>query len=142
MTTSTQQGKVLVVDDDRMVADLLAHIFARADYDARVVYNAEAALDALSDWTPDVAVIDVVLPGMNGVGLAASLELFCPDCRILLFSGDERTPNLLKDSPTHDAEYQTLVKPVHPEKLLAEIGQLLAADQKAAAKEPPTSTID
>src|ERR1035437_9157359 len=69
----TSGRKILIVDDERTIADTLALIFATNGYEARTAYSAEQALEMLDEWRPDLAVIDVVLPGMNGIEFAIFL---------------------------------------------------------------------
>lgn len=64
------QHKVLIVDDERLIADTLATIFRQAGYLGSAAYSAEAVLDSASTWSPNLAILDVVLPGMNGIELA------------------------------------------------------------------------
>ena len=81
------------------IADTFAIIFSNEGYEARAVYSAEQALELISDWLPNLAVIDVRLPGMNGIDLAIRLRADYPDCRLSLFSGQASTADLLELAP-------------------------------------------
>jgi DNA-binding response OmpR family regulator len=64
---------VLIVDDERTIADTLALIFStRCGYETRAVYTAEEAMNMLAEWSPDLAIVDVVLPQMNGIDQSVS----------------------------------------------------------------------
>ena len=65
--------RVLIVDDERTIADTLVLIFSANGYETRASYSAEQALEIIADWLPDLAILDVVLPKMNGVDLAILL---------------------------------------------------------------------
>ena len=67
--------RVLNVDDERTITDTLALIFTGNGYDARKAYSAEQAVDFIAEWRPDLAILDVVLPVMNGIDLATLLRL-------------------------------------------------------------------
>lgn len=121
--------RVLVVDDERSISDTLAKIFATNGYEARVAYTAEQAREISAGWLPDLAIIDVVLPGMNGLELAHLLTVQCPGCRFLLFSGDTRTADLLADAATKGYAFDILAKPVHPTVILEAAEKLLALSQ-------------
>jgi two-component system OmpR family response regulator len=121
-----QTFKVLIVDDEHTIADTFVEIFAHAGYAARAAYSAEAALAEAREWNPHAAIIDVVLPAMNGLGLAAALEVYCPECQILFFSGQETTPELLRAARTMEMNHPVLEKPIHPETLLDELKALLS----------------
>src|SRR5580700_10876837 len=70
MPIQIEKRRVLIVDDDRSVADTLSVVFSYNGYLARAVYSAEEALAIAPDWRPDLAVLDVELPGMDGIVLA------------------------------------------------------------------------
>jgi len=74
---STDALSILVVDDNRDAADTLAMLFRLAGHDVRVAYDGPTALDHLRDWEPDVAVLDLVLPKLDGYTLAARLRQAC-----------------------------------------------------------------
>jgi CheY-like chemotaxis protein len=113
---------VLIVDDERVVADTLGIVFSKAGYDARAAYSAEEALALIPVWTPQLAIIDVYLPGMNGIDLAIRLKAEYPQCRISLFSGDPGTGDLLAAS---GQPFEVTAKPVSPSEMLAIASQLL-----------------
>jgi DNA-binding response OmpR family regulator len=80
MSSPIELKRVLFVDDERLIADTLAIIFSSQGYETRAVYCAEQALELISDWLPHLAIIDVQLPGMNGIDLAIRLKAEYPDC--------------------------------------------------------------
>jgi CheY-like chemotaxis protein len=110
--------KILIVDDSRVIADTLVIIFKDAGYDARAASSAEEALELIVDWHPDLAILDVVLPKMNGITLAILLRAKCPNCRIALSSGNPVTTDLLAAATASGHAFEVLAKPVHPETLL------------------------
>ena len=66
--------KVLIVDDEHTIADTLDAIFSASGYETRTSYSAEQALEIVVEWQPDLAILDVVLPKMNGIDLAIFLK--------------------------------------------------------------------
>ena len=118
------QHKVLIVDDERLIADTLTEIFRKAGYMSRAAYSAEAALDQAAAWSPRLAILDVVLPGMNGIELARWLKQACPDCHVLLLSGQHVTHDLLVAEKASDT-WTALPKPTPPGELLALAAELL-----------------
>ena len=130
-----QKRRVLIVDDERVIADTLTAIFSSSGYETRAAYSAEQALQVLSDWHPDLAILDVVLPLMNGIELAVVLVAQCPDCRLLLFSGQSVTTDLLAAAATKGHNFDVLAKPVHPTVLLETALGLLTANQANQAAE-------
>ena len=65
---------VLIVDDHRDSADILALLLRLHGHEARVAYNGEQALTAVRDWQPEAAVLDVVMSGLDGIELAARMR--------------------------------------------------------------------
>jgi CheY-like chemotaxis protein len=114
MSISFEPKRVLFVDDERLIADTLAIIFSSQGYETRAVYSAEQAFELISDWLPNLAVIDVRLPGMNGIDLAIRLRAEYPDCRVSLFSGQASTSDLLERARQNGHSFDIIAKPVPP----------------------------
>ena len=99
-------------------------IFSKAGYHARSAYSAEEALELIPGWHPDLAIIDVILPKMNGVDLCIQINAESPDCRVALLSGASATSDLLAAAPN---SFEVLAKPIHPREMLALASRLLNA---------------
>jgi CheY-like chemotaxis protein len=125
MSSPIETKRVLFVDDERVIADTLAIIFSNQGYVTRAVYSAEQALELMSDWLPDLAIIDVLLPGMNGIDLAIRLKAEYPNCRLSLFSGQASTSDLLELARQNGHSFEILAKPVAPGEFLAYASHLL-----------------
>ena len=125
MSSPIEPKRVLFVDDERVIADTLAIIFRNQGYVTRAVYSAEQALELMSDWLPDLAIIDVLLPGMNGIDLAIQLKAEYPDCRLSLFSGQALTGDLLELARQNGHSFDIFAKPIPPAQLLAQASHLL-----------------
>src|SRR5271165_141722 len=122
MTDNGQKGYrpvVLVVDDESAIADTLAEILSRSGYAAVPVYDAESALDSALLMPPEMLIADVMLPGESGIDLAIKIRRIFPDCRILLFSGQAATSDLLVSANRAGHKFELIAKPVHPKDLLA-----------------------
>ncbi|HTJ80572.1 MAG TPA: response regulator [Polyangiaceae bacterium] len=85
--------RVLVVDDDPAVRDMLSRAMTREGHVVLALGSAEEALSALPDWTFDAALLDQLLPGMDGILLGEYLRKNNPTMQIALMTGDE-TKNL------------------------------------------------
>src|ERR1700712_81007 len=115
---------VLIVDDERLVADPLSLIFKRAGLCTLTAYDAEGALELASLIPPDLLVSDVDMPGMNGVTLALTIVKTFPSCRVLLFSG-HATLGDLAEARAEGHDFPLLSKPVHPAVMLESVHQCL-----------------
>src|SRR3569833_1589 len=119
MSPAEQHGaKILVVDDEPVIADTVSQILSMFGYDAFTAYSAEDAQEIALKPPPDLVVTDVMLPGINGIEFAIMLQKTIPDCKIVLFSGQAGTAHLLDDAKLRGHEFPILAKPVHPQELL------------------------
>ncbi len=113
-----------VVDDEPVIASTLAAILNASGFQATAFTSAEAAIKAAESEGPSLLISDVVMPGMNGVDLAIHLKSLCPKCKVLLFSGQAATSDLLESASKSGHEFELLSKPIHPKDLLAAIRKL------------------
>ena len=62
--------KVLIADDERVIADTLAAILNHGGFEARAVYSCPEALEIARTFSPDMLIADVIMAGMNGIEAA------------------------------------------------------------------------
>jgi CheY-like chemotaxis protein len=117
----TTKLKVLVADDEQVIANTLAIILNRAGFDARAVYSGEKLVEMAQSFEPDVLLSDVVMSGITGIEAAIEVLAKLPSCRILLFSGQAATVNLLERARVEGQTFEIITKPVHPNELLARL---------------------
>ena len=111
--------RVLIADDEEVIANTLAMILNRAGFEARAVYSGEQALEMVHRFTPDMLIADVIMPGITGIETAIRMRTMLPSCKVLLFSGQAATSNLLEKARADGHRFELLTKPVHPSDLLA-----------------------
>jgi CheY-like chemotaxis protein len=116
--------RVYVVDDEPVIASTLAAILNASGFHATAFTSAEDAIRAAECEGPSLLISDVVMPGMNGVDLAIHLKSLCPKCKVLLFSGQAATNDLLESASKSGHDFELLSKPIHPKDLLAAIRKL------------------
>ena len=117
---------VLIVDDERLVADTLALILKRKGWRPITAYSAVEALRRLRESQPVAAILDVMLPDMNGIKLAEQIRQRFPDCQVLLLSGRPEATELLEAAEARGRHFEILVKPVDPGELLARLPKMPA----------------
>src|SRR6185503_1056145 len=110
--------KILIVEDEKVVADTLGQILGADGYEIRVVYSAEDAVTLIATWPPDLAILDVMLPRMNGIELAVILKENFSRCHVLLFSGQPSVEGLMQKAKNEGHEFEIMAKPVHPSVML------------------------
>jgi len=116
-----KKPRVLVVDDEQVIADTLARILDLNGYEASAVYSGTAAVESARELQPDLVISDVIMQDMNGIEAAIHIRGFLPTCKILLFSGQAATADLLENARAQGHEFEILAKPVHPADLLAKL---------------------
>ncbi|HEX4038568.1 MAG TPA: response regulator [Acidobacteriaceae bacterium] len=110
--------RVLIADDECVIADTLGLILNQSGFEATAVYNGSKAVDTAHAFRPDIFLGDVVMPGMSGIEAAIRICAMIPECRVLLLSGQAATSDLLHDARMSGHEFEVLLKPVHPTQLL------------------------
>jgi len=119
------QPVVLVVDDEHVIADTLTAILSRSGFTVMPAYDGASALQIARAIAPDLLITDVFMPGMSGIDLAIAMRTALPDCKVLLFSGQASTLDLLARARNEGHDFALLLKPVHPTELLARISECI-----------------
>ena len=113
--------RILVVDDERRIADSLVIILNQNGFDASAVYTGTEAVKRARTTRPDLVISDVIMPDMNGIEAAIQIRRMHPACKILLFSGQAATADLLERARAQGHSFDIVAKPVHPHDLLAKL---------------------
>jgi CheY-like chemotaxis protein len=122
-TTPVKRRVALVVDDEKIIATTLAVILSNAGFDAHARFSGQDAVDSLETLQPDLLITDVVMPDMTGIEAAIITRRLFPKCKILLFSGQAATADLLENARSQGHDFELLSKPVHPADLLTKLRQ-------------------
>lgn len=115
---------VFVVDDESVICNTLVAILSHAGYSVTAFEDPKLAIKAAAEMAPDLLITDVMMPGMNGIELAIHFQNFHPKCKVLLFSGQAATADLLIDARLRGYNFDLLGKPVHPTDLIARLEAL------------------
>ncbi len=113
--------KVIVVDDEPIIADTLVNILEGEGYDALAVSHGESAVKWAKLIRPDAIICDVIMPGMNGIETAKAILKVLPNCRIILFSGQAASNDLLARARGEGYLFEVLPKPINPDVLLQKL---------------------
>ncbi len=130
---SGRRSRILIVDDESVIADTLAEMLRRNGYVAEVAYDGARALEAVLLSPPELVITDVALPGISGVELAITIKRVIPECKILLCSGQASTPELVRSHQGAPYDFALLSKPVPPSDLLALVKDRLGTGGTALA---------
>ena len=119
--------RVLVVDDDRLVADTLTLVFERNGFAAKAAYSADQALISSRQFAPDLLLCDITMPDRDGMSLVEDVTRELPACRILVLTGFYSNVKSVREHSRRLARpLSILTKPCQPAELLREAAALLA----------------
>jgi DNA-binding NtrC family response regulator len=125
MANPAQKASIYVVDDEQVIASTLVTILQIYGYDARSFSLPLLALEAAKSKSPDLLLSDVMMPQMSGIELAIQIQLLCPTCKVLLFSGQADSRSLFTKAIEDGHDFAFLLKPVHPAILLKKLRDML-----------------
>ena len=129
-------SKILIVEDDHDIAALIAHYLEKAGYAGEIVSDGGRALASARETPPDLVILDLMLPGLNGLEVCRALRADNRTASLpivmLTARGEESERILGLDSGADDY----VVKPFSPNELMARVRALLRrtaapADQRA-----------
>lgn len=129
------KGRVLVVDDDAPLAEMLTIVLRQDGFDSRVCARGDEALAAFRDYRPDVVLLDLMLPGKDGIDVCKEIraESGVP---IVMLTAKGDTVDVVVGLESGADDY--VVKPFKPKELVARIR---ARVRRADATAPETITI-
>jgi DNA-binding NtrC family response regulator len=121
--------RVFVVDDEDVIASSLAIILRQSGFEAKSFTDPREAMSAAHSEAPDLLISDVVMPVISGIDLAIQMQERCPNCKVLLFSGQAASAGMLENARADGHNFELLLKPVHPKDLLREIRKVTGHGQ-------------
>lgn len=117
-TGKVRGTRVIVVDDETRIASTLVEILKGEGYEAMAASTGDGAIELARIFNPDIVLSDVILPGLNGIEVGIRISTLFPKCRVILFSGQAATLDLLKDARQRGHDFEILAKPIKPAALL------------------------
>lgn len=127
------QLKVLIADDETLIADTLGLILRQGGYDCQVAYSGRDALRQSLDFQPALLISDVVMPDMNGVEVAIRVREVLPGCEILLLTGQAAAVDLMQRARAAGHDFDILNKPIHPDELLRWVSRRMQRGTRGSA---------
>jgi CheY-like chemotaxis protein len=134
--SSNPVPRIFVVDDEPVIASTLAAILQMNGFSAKFFTCPLEAPAAARLKAPDLLICDVAMPGICGIELAIQMRALFPTCKVLLFSGQAATVDLLQDARAQGHDFDLLLKPVPPTEFLLEVGKMVNATSQTGAARP------
>jgi DNA-binding response OmpR family regulator len=133
----TSPARVLIVDDERALAQILGSYLTKASYEVHYATDGHAAVAAARELDPEVILLDLGLPGLDGLEVCRQVRMFT-DCYILMLTArDDETDRIIGLGVGAD-DY--IGKPFSPREVVARVNAVLRRPRtsKASATTLPT----
>jgi len=122
-----ESARILVVDDDKRIAASVRRALAYEGYKVEVAHDGQSALNAARASQPDLVVLDVMMPGIDGVEVCRRLREAGDETAVLMLTAKAEVPDRVAGLDAGADDY--LVKPFAYEELLARVRSLLRRNQ-------------
>ena len=137
MCYNTDMAEILIVDDERMIRAGLAQLLSGAGFAVREARNGKSALAAVAERRPDLVLLDVMMPGMDGFKVCESLLASDRDLPVLFLTAKDSESDQVRGLEVGADDF--LSKTVGEEVLLARIRKALARVRRLAATPAPSA---
>lgn len=137
-STSSAGIRALVVEDEVHMGRLIGSYLERAGMEAHVVHDGPAGLEAAHTVDPDVVVLDLGLPGLDGIEVCRQLRTFSDAYVVMVTARDDEVDTLIGLSVGAD-DY--LTKPFSPRELVARIQVMFRRPRRTAHGEPTDQAV-
>ena len=129
------KGRILLVEDDRAITELLTYNFRRAEFDIAATADGEEALTMVREAAPDLIILDWMIEGISGIELCRRLRRLpeTANVPIIMLTARTEEADRIRGLETGADDYVT--KPFSPRELIARVGAVLRRMRPALAGE-------
>lgn len=136
--------KVLVVEDEKAIADILEYNLGKDGYEVRAVYTGDEAVEAAKAFEPDLILLDIMLPGIDGFNVCRQVRQYM-DCPIIMLTAKDAEIDKVLGLELGADDYVT--KPFSTRELLARVkaqlrGRTFGAKEKQVVQQPSESSLE
>jgi len=117
--------RILVIDDDPELLDVLSHVLSQAGYQVATAADGRQASALYRSHTPDIVITDIYMPDRDGLEALMELRRDFPRVKVIAMSGGISNQEMLQVASALGAS-RTLAKPFEPAELLSAVAQLAA----------------
>ena len=117
-------GKIFIADDEKNIRDLLGKFLEDAGHEVRLFENGDSLLTVLDNSVPDIVVLDVMMPGIDGFTACGRIRKAYPDITILLLTARDTDADFMTGFMAGCDDY--LTKPFSPLKLTLKVNAILS----------------
>jgi Response regulators consisting of a CheY-like receiver domain and a winged-helix DNA-binding domain len=131
--------RALVVDDEELLADMLRMALRSEGWDTRVAHDGQTALKLARETPPDVVVLDIMMPGLDGLSVLRRLREAGNDCPVLLLTAKDAVEDRIAGLTAGGDDYVT--KPFSLEEVMARLRGLVRRSLRGAGDEGPVLRV-
>jgi len=113
-----KKPKIIVVDDEALIAETVVEILNQEGFAAISASSGASAIELAKVVHPAIILSDVIMPGLNGIEMGIKIREIVPTCKVILFSGQAATVDLLERARKQGYRFEILAKPIRPEHLI------------------------
>ena len=113
-----KKPKIIVVDDEALIAETVVEILNQEGFAAISASSGSSAIELAKAVHPAIILSDVIMPGLNGIEMGIKIREIVPTCKVILFSGQAATVDLLERARKQGYRFEILAKPIRPEHLI------------------------
>ena len=136
----SERQRILVVDDEESLTDLISLALRYEQFDVDVAHTAKAALLSLPVFRPDLVLLDVMLPDTDGFEVARRIAAESPSTPVLFLTARDGTEDKIRGLTIGGDDYMT--KPFSLEELIARIRAILRRTSRAVVERPRLAFAD
>ena len=118
-------ARILVVDDEHNITELLTFILQKEGHTVVAAFDGQGCLDSLAEARPDLIILDVMLPGLDGYSVCTRLaeDDATRDIPVLILTGKDKMRDVFALSPNVVGYFD---KPIEPVEFVARVGKIVA----------------
>jgi DNA-binding NtrC family response regulator len=123
--------RILIVDDEKDFTEPLSERLALRDYDVSTAFSGEEALEKIKTYNPDVVILDVIMPGLDGIETLRGIKEIKPLTEVIMLTGHATVETAINGMQLGALDF--LMKPCTNEELVSKID--MAYERKADQEE-------
>jgi len=127
MEITMSKIKIMVVDDDKHIAELISLYLRKEGYETKEIYNGRMAVEVFPDYAPFLVLLDLMLPGMDGYKVCEEIRRISP-VPIIMLTAKGETFDKVRGLELGADDY--IVKPFEPKELVARVKAVLRRYEK------------
>lgn len=133
--------RILIVDDEKDFIEPLSERLALRDYDVSTALSGEEALEKIKTYNPDVVILDVIMPGLDGIETLAEIKEIKPLTEVIMLTGRATVETAIKGIQLGALDF--LLKPCTNEELVSKIDRACKkkADQEKRIRAPKVANM-